>query len=283
MAATDPSVAVCMEAICSGDLGRGFLGLGRQRFHFLRDHREAAAGLAGTRRFDRGVERKEIGLPGDFRDQPDDVADLRSRARQLDDAGVGDLCLLHGPFRDAAGDLNLLQDAIDRAFELLGRGRDRIHAVGGFDRGGIRTRRGALHRLGGVGQGIRRILQIDRGHATPPRDLVHRHLEGIREIADLLLRLGRLSQFQRFLIGPEQLGLRQLLLQLVRGADDLADLVLAAHAPQIEIELVVRQRAHRIANVDQRTGDLPHQEECQRERGQRDDSRRCQASSKAAP
>ena len=105
-----------------------------------------------------------------------------------------------------------------------------------------------------------------------PRDLAHRHLEGIREIADLLPGFLSRPQFQRFLIGPEQLGLRQLLLQLVRGTDDLADLVLAAKAPQIEIELILRQRAHRIADVDQRSGDLPHQEKCQRERGQRHDA-----------
>ena len=33
---------------------------------------------------------------------------------------------------------------------------------------------------------LRRILQIDRGNRYRPRDLAHRHLEGIRQIADLL-------------------------------------------------------------------------------------------------
>ena len=40
----------------------------------------AAPARAGPRRLDRGVERQEVGLPGNRRDQPDDVADARHRA-----------------------------------------------------------------------------------------------------------------------------------------------------------------------------------------------------------
>src|SRR4051812_38315076 len=45
-----------------GDFLRRLRGLARQRLHFGGDHREAAAGLAGARRLDGGVKRKQIGL-----------------------------------------------------------------------------------------------------------------------------------------------------------------------------------------------------------------------------
>ena len=54
-----------------------------------RDDGEALAGLAGARRLDGGVERQQIGLLGDRRDQLDHVADAAGRLRQLADAGVG--------------------------------------------------------------------------------------------------------------------------------------------------------------------------------------------------
>ena len=55
---------------------RGLLG---QRLHFGRHDREAAAGLAGARRLDGGVERQQVGLPGDGVDQFDHVADPARR------------------------------------------------------------------------------------------------------------------------------------------------------------------------------------------------------------
>ena len=51
---------------------RGLLG---QRLHLGRHHGKAAAGLAGARRLDGGVERQQVGLAGDGVDQFDHVAD----------------------------------------------------------------------------------------------------------------------------------------------------------------------------------------------------------------
>ena len=55
------------------DLARDLLGrlrgLHRQMLHLGGDHREAATGVARTRRLDRGVERQQIGLLGDVGDQ----------------------------------------------------------------------------------------------------------------------------------------------------------------------------------------------------------------------
>ncbi len=57
------------------DLGGGLGGLLRQRLDLGGDDGEAAAGGAGARRFDRGVEREQRGLRGDRLDQLDHGAD----------------------------------------------------------------------------------------------------------------------------------------------------------------------------------------------------------------
>ena len=48
----------------------------RQRAHFRGDDGEAAAGFAGARRLDAGVERQQVGLERDLVDHADDRADL---------------------------------------------------------------------------------------------------------------------------------------------------------------------------------------------------------------
>ena len=53
----------------------------RQVAHFGRHHREAAALLAGARRFHRRVQRQDIGLEGDAVDDADDVDDLPATMR----------------------------------------------------------------------------------------------------------------------------------------------------------------------------------------------------------
>jgi hypothetical protein len=62
-----------------GGLGRAL----RQRPHLGRDHREAASGIAGTRRLDTRVQREQIGLEGDLVDDADDLADLPGRVSML--------------------------------------------------------------------------------------------------------------------------------------------------------------------------------------------------------
>ena len=48
----------------------------RQFAHFVGDDGETAAVFAGARGFDRGVEREQVGLVGDFFDQSENLADL---------------------------------------------------------------------------------------------------------------------------------------------------------------------------------------------------------------
>ena len=59
------AVAELDRADLAGDLFGGARGLAGKRFHFGSDHRKAAPGVAGAGRFDRRIERQQIGLPGD--------------------------------------------------------------------------------------------------------------------------------------------------------------------------------------------------------------------------
>ncbi len=81
----------------AGDLGADLVGrlggLRGQGLHLRGNHREAAAGFAGASGLDRGVEREQVGLLGNRRDQLDDVADAGCGLREFGDAGVGLLCL----------------------------------------------------------------------------------------------------------------------------------------------------------------------------------------------
>ena len=100
MAPTDSSVASCMLAIWLRDLLGRLRGLAGEALDLLRDHGKAAAGIAGARRLDGGVERQQIGLLGDRGDQLDHVADPRAGFRQFGDALVGGSGLLDRFGRD---------------------------------------------------------------------------------------------------------------------------------------------------------------------------------------
>ena len=58
------------------DVLRGLRRALREAAHLRGDHRETAAGVAGARGLDRGVQRQEVGLPRDLVDHADDVGDL---------------------------------------------------------------------------------------------------------------------------------------------------------------------------------------------------------------
>ena len=100
-------------------LGRA-RGLARQRLHFGRHHREAAAGLARAGCLDGGVERQQIGLFGDVADQHDDVADAVGAGRQLTDQTVGRARDLGGAVNDAVRLRRLLVDLTDGIAEFVG-------------------------------------------------------------------------------------------------------------------------------------------------------------------
>ena len=202
-----------------------------QRLHFRRHDRKAAAGLAGTRRLDGGVEREQVGLACDGVDQFDDVADAARRLRQFADAVIGGAGLVDGLVRHARRFLHLAADLVDRGRQLFGRGSDRLHVGGGF----FRSRRdhgGQFLRAFGSGRQRRGgSLEFGRGRRHGLDDLADGSLEGVRELDHLGLALLR-----RDLVLPDLgfgLVARFLLrndLELLDRAGNATHLVLAAEA-----------------------------------------------------
>ncbi len=60
-----------------------------QLLHFARNHRKAAAGFAGTRRFDGCIQREQRGLAGNRLDQLEHDIDLLGGIVQTAHGGVG--------------------------------------------------------------------------------------------------------------------------------------------------------------------------------------------------
>ncbi len=81
------------------DLFRRLRRLARQRLHFGGDHGKAAAGLAGARGLDGGVEREQVGLCRDGVDEEDDLADAAGRLGQALHRAVGLTRLADGAAR----------------------------------------------------------------------------------------------------------------------------------------------------------------------------------------
>ena len=103
-----------------------FAGLHRQRFDFRRDHGKAASRLAGARRFDRGIERQQVGLLGDGLDELDDVADLLRRFGERGHFAVGRLRLVDRHAHDIVGLRDLARDLGDRTGQFVGGARRRL-------------------------------------------------------------------------------------------------------------------------------------------------------------
>src|SRR6202035_3315178 len=67
----------------AGDLLGGLGGLPGERLHLRGDDREAAAGFAGARRLDGGVEGEQVGLAGNRLNEPDHLADTGGGLAEL--------------------------------------------------------------------------------------------------------------------------------------------------------------------------------------------------------
>jgi hypothetical protein len=112
---------------------RGAVG---QFANLVGDHGKAAAGLAGASSFDRGVERQQVGLVGDFLDQVHDAADLLSAALQAKDLAQSVARLLG----------ELVQLAADRPYRVAScstPGRPRRPSPPARRAAGARERRGS--------------------------------------------------------------------------------------------------------------------------------------------
>ncbi len=102
----------------AGALLRGF----GQGAHFVGDHREAFAMLAGARRLDGGIQRQQVGLVGDAGDRLDHFGNGGGLPLQfLDHADGGELTLGGAPDRqDGVGDLS--GDTDDHGLQRFGLG-----------------------------------------------------------------------------------------------------------------------------------------------------------------
>ena len=172
----DRFLRVALQLIdLAADLFGGVLGRARQRLDLLRHHREAAPGIARAHRLDGGVEREQIGLLGDRRNEADDIADLGRRGLQPVDAlaggggrlagivgeragvahlaadlvggfgeffrGIGEVMGVLGRLRRHAGELPALR--VDRAEHVGGRARAAAHRIGGALH--VADHRGEIH------------------------------------------------------------------------------------------------------------------------------------------
>ena len=245
IAATASLVEDCIAATWARDFFGGLGGLVGQRLHLGGDHRKAAAGFAGARRFDGGVQRQQVGLRGDRVDQFDHLADLLGAGRQHLHGGVGALGIAHRLAGDLARARHLPGNLGDRARQLFRRGRDRADIVGGVlgrgpDGGGARAgvARGCRHRL-------RRGLHARRRRRHRTDDAVDAALEIVGEAFHRRAALGR---------GPLlglRLGLFQpadahgIVLEDLDGGGHRADLVAAADAGNVAFQLAIGQRLMR--------------------------------------
>ena len=149
------------------DLLGGVLGLHRERLDLGGDHREAASGSTCPRRLDGGVERQQRGLPGDLRDQIDDVADGGRGFAQAIDIGAGFTGGGGGLIGEPAGVAHLGSDALRRMGDLFGDLRENgcggLRGAGASGEGvGALANRGESRSrgLGAAGDRIGRAFQL---------------------------------------------------------------------------------------------------------------------------
>ena len=99
-----------------------FAGFDRQGLHLAGHDGEAASGGACPRRFDRGVERKQIGLPRHRGDGVDDADDLLRRLDKLRDERIGAARAVDGLSQPGVGLVHRKGDLSGGRREFLGRG-----------------------------------------------------------------------------------------------------------------------------------------------------------------
>ena len=126
------------------DLIRRLGGLLGEILDLGRHDGKSPAGFAGTRRFDRGIEREQIGLARDLVDQLDDVPDGAGIPEQRLHHRIAAIRLRHGLLRNVRGLGDLTADFGDLACQLLRGCGHGLHIGGSFlgrcrDRGRLRA------------------------------------------------------------------------------------------------------------------------------------------------
>ena len=247
-----------------GNLVGRLRGLAGQRLDLGGDHGKSAAGFAGAGGLDGGVQRQQIGLLGDRRDQLDHVADLLRRARQFADAAVGLLGLTYRRLRDLVGFPHPPADLVDRGGKLFGRGRDRLHVAGGFFRGAGDLAGQALGGFRGPRQRSGRGFELHGRGRNVRDDGAHRGLEIVGKANEFGAARRAARLVLRILGGGIALGLGdRLQLEFLHRARHLAEFVLAAETGQHDIEIAAGEFAHRLAHRRHRAGNALAEQERQ--------------------
>ena len=247
-----------------GDFHRCLAGLGGEGFNLGGDDGEAFASIPGTGGLDGGVERQQVGLPGDIGDQFNDIADFFGSGREALHLGVGLLGLLHALLDEGAGLPDLLADLADGGREFLRRRGDGVDVLGCFlgrggDGGGL-----AGGFLGRGGHGLCGGMQLGGGGG----DMVdHTTDAGFKRIGQrehgapaglfglLLLRL---------LLGAQVVGFDHIGAEGLQGADHGADFIGAIVIRQGGLQVALAERLHRGSYGDDRTRNATTDEPGQR-------------------
>ena len=117
-----------------GDLLGRLRCLHRQRFYLRCDYSKTAARLAGARRLDHCIERKQVRLTGNVADHTDDFADVLNCAGKTRHMFVGRLRLSDQMRRDFSRLTDLATYLSDRCDQFFGGTRSRGHVPGSLVR-----------------------------------------------------------------------------------------------------------------------------------------------------
>jgi hypothetical protein len=109
--------------ICSVTSRVAFRRLHCERFHFAGDDGETPAGLAGSRRFDRRIQRQEVRLRRDLRNQADDRTHFFRCVGKRSDRLIGLVRARYRLFSNLCSVQGLRADVSERRTQLLDRRR----------------------------------------------------------------------------------------------------------------------------------------------------------------
>ena len=115
----------------AGNFLRRLTGALRQLLDFSRHDGEPPPAFAGAGGLNRCVQRKQIGLARNARNQFDDFGDARRRPRQVGDFLSGFVGLVDGVQDQFGRRIGLLPDFLARSLEFGDRGRDRLNSGAG--------------------------------------------------------------------------------------------------------------------------------------------------------